>query len=76
MVEDQGGHDRLLDVRAILRDYRLHGEALWERFNAGGEAQRWYLRALADGFAGVSDSPMVDDLQAAVGELEARVAAR
>lgn len=67
--------DKLHNARAILRDYRLHGEALWERFNAGGEAQRWYLRALADAFARASDSPMVADLEAAVAELEERVSA-
>jgi hypothetical protein len=46
------------------------------RFNAGRDGQLWYLRALTDAFAEASDSPMVADLEAAVAELEERVAAR
>jgi GTP pyrophosphokinase len=44
--------DKLHNARAILTDYRRHGEALWTRFKAGeGTAVRWYYRGLADAFA-------------------------
>ncbi|MGI8874333.1 MAG: HD domain-containing protein [Egibacteraceae bacterium] len=62
--------DKLHNARAILRDYRLHGEAVWERFNSDGADQRWYLGALTEAFAEASDSPMVDDLRLTVAELE------
>lgn len=61
--------DKLHNARAILRDYRTHGEAVWDRFSTDGAGQRWYLRALTDGFAG-SDSPMAADLEMTVAELE------
>lgn len=51
--------DKLHNARAILRDYRRHGEGLWDRFNAGRADQLWYLRALTGAFAPSSASPMV-----------------
>ena len=44
--------DKLHNARAILLDYRTHGEELWARFKAGeGASVRWYYRALHDAFA-------------------------
>src|SRR5205823_5309144 len=43
--------DKLNNGRAVLRDHRDLGDALWGRFNAGREDQLWYFRALADAFA-------------------------
>jgi (p)ppGpp synthase/HD superfamily hydrolase len=43
--------DKLHNARAILRDYRSEGEALWGRFKAGeGASVVWYYRSLADAF--------------------------
>src|SRR4051794_3209701 len=43
--------DKVHNASAITRDYRTHGEALWDRFRAGAGAEvRWYYRALADAF--------------------------
>src|SRR3954452_644139 len=43
--------DKLHNARAILLDYRTHGEGLWSRFRAGGgPAIRWYYGALYDAF--------------------------
>jgi GTP pyrophosphokinase len=55
-----------------LRDYRLVGEALWSRFNAGKEDQFWYQRALSEAFreAGLAPRPLVDELEFTVSELE------
>ncbi len=39
--------DKLHNARAILADYRRHGEALWDRFNAGREDILWYYGELA-----------------------------
>ncbi len=38
--------DKLCNARAILKDYRLVGEALWERFKGGREGTLRYYRAL------------------------------
>jgi hypothetical protein len=40
--------------RALLRDYRAIGDAIWQRFNAGPDEQRWYYRALAQALDGPS----------------------
>ena len=37
--------DKLDNARAIIADYRTHGVAIWTRFNAGPEDQRWFYRA-------------------------------
>jgi ADP-ribose pyrophosphatase YjhB (NUDIX family) len=42
--------DKLHNARAILSDYRQHGERLWSRFNAGRDDQLWYYRSLVDVF--------------------------
>jgi (p)ppGpp synthase/HD superfamily hydrolase len=61
--------DKLHNARAILRDYRDVGEALWERFTGGREGTLWYYRALSDAFR-VADSPLADELDRVVSELE------
>jgi hypothetical protein len=62
--------DKLHNARCILRDYREIGDALWERFSAGGEAQLRYYRALADAFAEHEGGPLAAELEHTVAELE------
>jgi (p)ppGpp synthase/HD superfamily hydrolase len=38
--------DKLDNIRSIASDYLEIGEALWERFNRGKEAQKWYYQGL------------------------------
>lgn len=49
--------DKLHNARCIIADYRRCGEAVWQRFNAGKEAQAWYYGELARIYRerGVSD---------------------
>lgn len=63
--------DKLDNARAVLADYRRLGAAVWARFNAGGDDQRWYYRSLVDAYrtAGVA-SPMLDELARIVDELD------
>ena len=70
--------DKLHNARAILLDYRVHGEALWDRFKAGeGESIRWYYRALLDAFRaraedlGPHAAPFLDELERVLAELDA-----
>jgi hypothetical protein len=42
--------DKLHNARAILADYREHGEWLWERFNGGKDGTLWYYRELVGAF--------------------------
>lgn len=50
--------DKLHNARAILNDYRVLGESLWQRFNAGPADILWYYRSLAQAFDG-DDLPSV-----------------
>jgi (p)ppGpp synthase/HD superfamily hydrolase len=63
--------DKLHNARSILRDYRLVGERLWDRFSAGGEDNLWYYRSLVEAFRQPDRTPLVEELERVVGELEA-----
>ena len=38
--------DKLNNIKAIASYYVGIGEALWERFNRGKDAQKWYYQGL------------------------------
>ena len=63
--------DKLHNARAILTDLRIMGDALWPRFNGGKEGTLWYYRALASAFGEAGDTPLVDELDRVVSEIEA-----
>jgi GTP pyrophosphokinase len=70
--------DKLHNARAILLDYHVHGEALWDRFKAGeGESVRWYYRALYGAFSarrddlGPAAGPFLDELGRTIETLDA-----
>lgn len=63
--------DKLHNARAIVADYRVHGEALWSRFSGGRDGTRWYYAALVEAFR-ISPSSLgslVDELDRTVAEL-------
>ena len=62
--------DKLHNARAILKDYRIRGDALWERFTGGREGTLWYYRSLSDAFRTVFPSPLADELERVVSEIE------
>jgi (p)ppGpp synthase/HD superfamily hydrolase len=61
--------DKVHNARSVLFDYRLMGEELWTRFNPDAD-QLWYYRSLVGVFRRVSTSPLVDELDRVVCELE------
>lgn len=67
--------DKLHNARAILKDCRIHGDRLWERFNGGKEGTLWYYRSLSDAFRTVYPSPLSEELERVVSEIE-RLAAK
>jgi (p)ppGpp synthase/HD superfamily hydrolase len=67
--------DKLHNVRAILRDFRLHGEALWDRFAGKRDGTLWYYRALADTYAAAGGTPLSAEVSFAVADLEAATGA-
>jgi (p)ppGpp synthase/HD superfamily hydrolase len=59
--------DKIDNARAILADYRLLGDSLWQRFNAGKDDQFWYYQSAIATFeaAGVR-GPLLDELKRVV----------
>lgn len=49
--------DKIHNARTIERDLRVHGDALWERFNAPKPKQLAHYRALADAFLDRIEEP-------------------
>ena len=62
--------DKLHNARSILADYRTCGEALWDRFSGGREGTLWYYRALVEAYREGGGSPVVDELERVVAEIE------
>jgi (p)ppGpp synthase/HD superfamily hydrolase len=64
--------DKLHNVRSLVADYRVHGEALWDRFNGGRAGTLWYYREIARIL--ISSSPqrnaLVDELARVVDQLQ------
>jgi (p)ppGpp synthase/HD superfamily hydrolase len=67
--------DKVHNARAILSDYRLVGEQLWERFTVGREETLWYYRSLAAAFRQGGSGPLGQELKRTVTDLERLVAA-
>jgi len=67
--------DKLHNARALLREYRLCGESVWGHFRGGREGTLWYYRAVADVLKQSGTSPLVEELDRVVGEIE-RLASR
>jgi len=66
--------DKLHNATSILRDYRRLGDALWPRFRGGKDGTLWYYRTLVTTFRQHFDSPLVDELDKVVTELESLAA--
>ena len=62
--------DKLHNARSILTDYRRLGEAVWSRFAGGKEGTLWYYRAVVQAFRAYEPTPLVDELERAVEEME------
>jgi hypothetical protein len=62
--------DKLHNARTILADYRSIGEPLFSRFNGGKQGTLWYYRALVEAFRAYGRSPLFDELERVVGEIE------
>ncbi len=62
--------DKLHNVRSILADYRVFGEVLWRRFNGGKAGTLWYYRSVTDTLRAVASSPLIDELDRTLAELE------
>jgi len=58
--------DKTHNAEAILFDYRILGDALWDHFNGGAKGARWYYQSLAKIFSEVLPGRLSDRLARAV----------
>jgi (p)ppGpp synthase/HD superfamily hydrolase len=69
--------DKVNNARAIVREYRAEGDALWERFaEKTADQQLWYYGRLVEVFEAKRPGPLTEDLHRAFDELRALVADR
>jgi GTP pyrophosphokinase len=61
--------DKLHNVRSIIRDYREHGEDMWDRFQGKRDGTLWYYETVADTLMRRYRSQLTRDLQDSVDEL-------
>lgn len=62
--------DKLYNARSIVNDYRQIGDLIWERFKGGKEGSLWYYRSLVEAFRKPESTPVVEELDRVVLELE------
>ena len=62
--------DKLHNTRSTLEEYCEIGEELWQRFHGGREGTLWYYRAVADAIREAGGTPLSEQLELAVAELE------
>lgn len=55
--------DKLHNVRSITRDYREHGEEIWERFQGRRDGTLWYYETVADTLVRRYRAQLTRDLQ-------------
>ena len=68
--EDEAIGALLHNARAILRDLRRLGNALWTRFTGGKEGTLWYYRALVTAFRQAGSNELIEELDRVVSEIE------
>ncbi len=63
--------DKLDNARAILRDFRAHGDELWQRFSVQDpQLHLWYYKSLLKVYAERINNWMVDELRRVIDALE------
>jgi len=62
--------DKLHNARSVLGDYRVLSESLWKRFNGGKDGTLWYYRAATDALLSAGITPLIEELDRVVSELE------
>ncbi len=62
--------DKLHNVRSILQDYRIHDEKVWNKFMGGREGTLWYYRAALNALRQTGTTPILDELERELLDLE------
>jgi hypothetical protein len=62
--------DKVHNASSIIKDYRVIGEEIWQRFQGKKEGTLWYYRALTNAFRQREVTPIVEELTQVVQQLE------
>jgi len=62
--------DKLHNARAILADVRATGDEVWSRFTAPRDQVIWYYRSLVAAYRAAGGTPVLDELDRTVTEIE------
>lgn len=62
--------DKLDNVRSLIAGYHALGESLWANFRGGRDGILWYHRSVVEILKAAQTSPLVDELDRAVAQLE------
>jgi (p)ppGpp synthase/HD superfamily hydrolase len=54
--------DKVHNAWALLRDLRVHGDAVWTRFQASPDDTVWYYESLVRAFRGAGGGTLVEEL--------------
>jgi len=63
--------DNVDNAEAILKDYRVIGDELWNRFTGRRDGTIWYYRSRTAIFIQVLPCPLADELSLTVSQLPA-----
>lgn len=63
--------DKLYNMRSTIRDLRLAGPAVWERFTGKREGTLWYYGAMAEALAADWPHPILEDVRGALARMRA-----
>ncbi|BAY32490.1 hypothetical protein NIES2107_43790 [Nostoc carneum NIES-2107] len=61
--------DKIYNAQSIVKDYRVLGESLWQRFQGGKEGTLWYYQTLVDTFKHTGPTAMAEELARVVLEM-------
>lgn len=64
--------DKLHNCRSVVRDHKVLGDAIFDRFNAPKSATLWYNRELVAALGTGWSHPILDEFREAVAELHVR----
>jgi (p)ppGpp synthase/HD superfamily hydrolase len=67
--------DKLANARDILSDYRTDGDAVFQRFKGRKQGTLWYYRTLVNVFRKTGTTPLIEELDRVVTELESLASA-
>ncbi len=64
--------DKVHNARAIVRDHKSAGDAVWKRFTAQKHETSWYYKTLAGIFSEITTEPLADELRELAEEIATR----